>query len=152
VFLTSDYRYDGQSLNSHKPTVQASLYWWRPDNFYAGVWMSRVDFSDLGDPTTSFEVEVYGGRNLHVGRLELLRRLREIPTPIMVDGEIVILQDQSPLKFANVSLATGWSEGDFIEYLNEHVFFWPGKADGPIRYGARLLDPYEGKGPAVLRG
>lgn len=71
VFLTSDYRYEGQSLNSHKPTVQASLYWWRPDNFYAGVWTSRVDFSDLGDPTTSFEVEVYGGRNLHIGRTEL---------------------------------------------------------------------------------
>src|SRR4029453_13014316 len=77
VFFTSDYRYDGQSLSGHEPTVQASLYWWRPDKLYAGVWMSRVDFSDLGDPTTSFEVEVYGGRNLHVGRLELLRRRRE---------------------------------------------------------------------------
>lgn len=71
VFLTSDYRYDGQSLSSHEPTVQASIYWWRPDNLYAGVWISRVDFSDLGDPTTSFEVEVYGGRNLRIGRTEL---------------------------------------------------------------------------------
>jgi uncharacterized protein (TIGR02001 family) len=71
LFLTSDYRYEGQSLNGHRAAVQASLYWWRPDNFYAGVWMSPVDFSDLGDPTTSFEVDVYGGRNLYVGRTEL---------------------------------------------------------------------------------
>lgn len=71
LFLTSDYRYDGQSLNGHQPAVQASLYWWRPDNFYAGVWTSTVDFSELGDPTTSFEVDVYGGRNLQVGRTEL---------------------------------------------------------------------------------
>jgi len=71
LFLTSDYRYDGQSLSGHEPTVQASLYWWRPDQFYAGVWMSGVDFSDLGDPTTSFEVDVYGGRNLYIGRMEL---------------------------------------------------------------------------------
>jgi uncharacterized protein (TIGR02001 family) len=71
LLLTSDYRYDGQSLSDHKPTVQASLYWWRPDNFYAGVWMSGVDLSDLGDATTSFEVDVYGGRNLSVGRTQL---------------------------------------------------------------------------------
>jgi hypothetical protein len=48
-----------KSLTAHEPTVQASLYWWRPDRFYAGLWMSRVDFSDLGDPTTSVEVDVY---------------------------------------------------------------------------------------------
>jgi uncharacterized protein (TIGR02001 family) len=71
VLVTSDYRYDGQSLNDHEPTVQASLYWWRPDKFFAGVWMSGVDFSDLGDPTTSFELDVYGGRNFQVGRTEL---------------------------------------------------------------------------------
>jgi uncharacterized protein (TIGR02001 family) len=71
LFVTNDYRYDGQRVNGHKPTVQGSLYWWRPDNFYAGVWMSPVDFSVLGDPTTSFEVDVYGGRNLDVGRTEL---------------------------------------------------------------------------------
>jgi uncharacterized protein (TIGR02001 family) len=71
LLLTSDYRYDGQSLSDHEPTVQASLYWWRPDNFYAGVWMSGVDFSDLGDATTSFEVDVYAGRNLDVGRTHL---------------------------------------------------------------------------------
>jgi hypothetical protein len=37
LFLTSDYRYEGQSLTGHEPTVQASIYWWRPDRLYAGL-------------------------------------------------------------------------------------------------------------------
>jgi hypothetical protein len=81
----------------------------------------------------------------------LLRQRRETPTPIQVDGEPVILQDQLPLVFANAQLSTEWNEGDFVEFLNEHVFFWPGKADGPIKYGNRLLDHYEDQGPVVLR-
>jgi len=35
------------------------------------VWMSRVDFSDLGDSTTSFEIDVYGGRHFDLGRTQL---------------------------------------------------------------------------------
>lgn len=71
VFLTSDYRYDGVSLTGQRPAPQASLYWWRPDKFYGGVWVSRVDFSDLGDSTTSLEVDVYGGRHFDLGRTQL---------------------------------------------------------------------------------
>ena len=52
---------------------------------------------------------------------------------------------------ANVQLDPTWTEGDFIEFLNEHVFFWPGVKLGPIRYGARLLDHYEEQSPAVIR-
>jgi uncharacterized protein (TIGR02001 family) len=70
LFLASEYRYDGVSLTGHKPTPQLSAYWWRPDKLYGGVWMSRVDFSDLGDPTTSYEVDVYGGRNFDFGRTQ----------------------------------------------------------------------------------
>jgi len=71
IFLTTDYRYDGLSSTGHEPTVQGSLYWWRPDNFYAGVWVSGVDYSDLGDTTTSYEVDVYGGRNFDFGATRL---------------------------------------------------------------------------------
>jgi hypothetical protein len=82
---------------------------------------------------------------------ELLRRRRDEPTRIQVDGDTVILQDQLPLVFASAQLAEGWSEGDFVEFINEHVFFWPGTAHGPIKYGDRLLEHYEEQGPAVLR-
>ena len=71
IFLTSDYRYDGASFTGHEPAVQGSLYWARPDNFYAGVWISAVDFSDLGDTTTSYEVDFYGGRNFDFGQTRL---------------------------------------------------------------------------------
>lgn len=71
VFVTTDYRYDGASFTGHEPTVQGSLYWAGPDPFYAGVWISGVDFSDLGDTTTSYEVDVYGGRNFDFGHTRL---------------------------------------------------------------------------------
>jgi uncharacterized protein (TIGR02001 family) len=67
IFLTSDYRYDGASLTSHEPTVQGSVYWAHPSNSYAGVWVSGVEFSDLGDVTTSYEVDAYAGRHFDVG-------------------------------------------------------------------------------------
>jgi uncharacterized protein (TIGR02001 family) len=71
IFVTTDYRYDGASFTGHEPTVQGSLYWTRTDDLYAGVWVSGVDFSDLGDTTTSYEVDVYGGRNFDFGRTRL---------------------------------------------------------------------------------
>jgi uncharacterized protein (TIGR02001 family) len=71
IFLTTDYRYDGASFTGHEPAVQGSLYWAHPENFYAGVWVSGVDFSDLGDTTTSYEIDMYGGRNFDFGRSRL---------------------------------------------------------------------------------
>lgn len=71
IFLTTDYRYDGASFTGHEPTVQGSLFWARSEKSYAGIWISGVDFSDLGDTTTSYEVDVYGGRNFDFGRTRL---------------------------------------------------------------------------------
>ncbi len=85
------------------------------------------------------------------GELCLLRARRANPRPINVDGQVVVLQDQGPLLFANAQLDAEWTEGDFVEFLNEHVFFWPGIQSGPIKYGERLLSHYEQQGPAVIR-
>ena len=85
------------------------------------------------------------------GELSVLRARRGDQRPLNVDGEAVVLQDQRPLILANAQLDPMWTEGDFIEFLNEHVFFWPGVKSGPIRYGARLLDHYEEQSPAVIR-
>ena len=70
---------------------------------------------------------------------------------ITVEGEPFVLQDQKPLIVANAELQAGWTEADFVEFLNRHVFFWPGVESGPITYGARLLGHYEDDRPAVLR-
>jgi len=65
-----------------------SVFWARPDNFYAGIWASGVDFSDLGDNTTSYEVDIYGGYNFYVRATRLSAELmysafpdKDIPGP-----------------------------------------------------------------------
>lgn len=85
------------------------------------------------------------------GNHEWTERRRREPVAIEVDGETVVLKDQRPLIFANATLEGGWTERDFIRYLNEHVFFWPGTEAGSIKHGARLLARYEQSAPAVLR-
>src|ERR1700733_8701480 len=63
----SQYRYDGVSNSSGKPVAQASLYWWRRDHLFAGVFVSTVDMSAFYDPDTSYEVDLYAGRNWDFG-------------------------------------------------------------------------------------
>jgi hypothetical protein len=84
-------------------------------------------------------------------RPELLRQRRKRPETIRVDGDSVVLQDQAPLVFANIKLPPEWNEGDFVEFLNRHVFFWPGRADDLINSGRRLLNHYETQAPVLLR-
>lgn len=84
-------------------------------------------------------------------RLDLLRERRETHVPVSFDDHIILLKDQRPLIEKNADLAEGWDFGDFVEYLNDHVFFWPGtdtRATGP---GRRLLEHYASEGPAILR-
>jgi hypothetical protein len=38
-----------------------------------------------------------------------------------------------------------------VESLNRRVFFWPGTASGPISYGIRHFERYQGERPIVLR-
>jgi hypothetical protein len=66
------------------------------------------------------------------------------------DGDIV-LKDQKPLIEANTDLQGGWAFADFVRFLNEHVYFWPGTEQAPIGPGRRLLEHYESDGPLVLR-
>jgi hypothetical protein len=69
---------------------------------------------------------------------------------LQVEGETVILHDQNPLIIANAQLEDGWTEGDFVAFLDEHVFFWPGTDTQIVEPGRRLLDHYDGQ-DAVLR-
>jgi uncharacterized protein (TIGR02001 family) len=66
---TTDYRYNGVSYSDSDPALQASVHWWRPDRFYAGVWTSSVDFNDPGH--TSYELDAYAGRHFDAGDTRL---------------------------------------------------------------------------------
>ena len=83
-------------------------------------------------------------------RQDIGTRRRELKT-IVVDGCQLVLKDQKPLVLKNAALAAGWTERDFVAHLDNHVFFWPGGADGPIKHDARLFDSYDAKTTAVLR-
>ena len=83
VTLTSDYRYYGLSNSNNDPAVQASLYVWRPDNWYGGIWLTNVDFLAPGSP--SYEVDLYVGRKFELDAAELSV---EIMTSIFPDDDL----------------------------------------------------------------
>ena len=43
ITYASDYRFDGLSSSDNEPVLQGYAYWWRPDNWFAGVFASEID-------------------------------------------------------------------------------------------------------------
>lgn len=84
-------------------------------------------------------------------RLDLLTQRRPDAVTLSVDGRDVLLRDQSPLHRGNIHFDDGWTLETLVEDLNHRVFFWPGTAAGPIDYGLRHFERYEGERPMVLR-
>jgi hypothetical protein len=78
------------------------------------------------------------------------RRLSHLTIPIG-GGALLQIRDQQPLHPGNVDLHGAWSFEDLVGHLNEHVFFWPGTAEGPIDYGHRHLARYQSENPVLLR-
>ena len=81
----------------------------------------------------------------------LIEERRVSHVPIIVDGERVMLRDQSPLHARNMRLEDGWTLERFIAHLNQRVFFWPGRDTGPNDYGWRHFGRYEVESPVVVR-
>jgi uncharacterized protein (TIGR02001 family) len=69
VDWTSDYRYTGASESDRHAVPQGGLHWAAPDNFYAGVFASGVDFRDFRN--TSYEVDLYTGKHLYFDNNDL---------------------------------------------------------------------------------
>lgn len=98
-------------------------------------------------------------RQLHPAR-ELLHRAgepqrarqhRPASVSIEVDGEILHIRDQAPLKRGNLALSSDWMFEDVVELLNSRVFFWPGTARGPVPSGERHFLRYADEAVAILR-
>ena len=64
VTVASDYRVDGYSNSARRPAFETSLYLWRPDNLYAGIFTSNVKMNAPGSP--SWEIDYYLGKNFDV--------------------------------------------------------------------------------------
>jgi uncharacterized protein (TIGR02001 family) len=69
VAVTSDYRFRGVSQNDKDPAPQASVNWTGPEGFYAGTWLSKVNFQGFLDDGvsmsdhTSLETDFYAGKH-----------------------------------------------------------------------------------------
>ena len=62
VDWTSDYRFNAASESDRHSVIQGGLHWAAPDDFYAGVFMSHVDFDDYRG--TGTEIDLYGGKHI----------------------------------------------------------------------------------------
>lgn len=85
------------------------------------------------------------------GRPEVVRSKRRHSEMVQVRGDVVHIRDQAPLHAGNTALSGGWLIEDFIQCLNQKVFFWPGTSRGPIAYGIRHYERYREEAPVILR-
>jgi len=69
VAVTSDYRYRGITQDSKEATPQGSINWSGPEGFYAGTWLSKVNWDGMNDP--SFEMDLYAGKHTDLGGTDL---------------------------------------------------------------------------------
>jgi uncharacterized protein (TIGR02001 family) len=69
VDWTTDYRFAGASESDRHGVPQGGLHWAAPDNLYAGVFVSAVDFRDFR--RTSVEIDLYGGKHVYFDNNDL---------------------------------------------------------------------------------
>jgi len=84
------------------------------------------------------------------GHPHLQRTQRSGSLTVVVDGEPVRIRDQDPLRAANCRLDGGFSFEDLLDLLNQHVFFWPGSNEQPVRSGRNHFARYAAREDAVV--
>ena len=70
------------------------------------------------------------------------RCLRHDSDVVSINGVKVHIRDQAPLHAGHMSLCHNTTYTEFIEFLNQHVYFWPGTCAGPNDYGIRHFARY----------
>jgi hypothetical protein len=78
-----------------------------------------------------------------------LRRLNHMS--VTTTNGVVVIRDQRPLVNGAIEFEEGWDLARFVKYVNQHVFFWPGTAVGPISPGLNHFERYRAECPAILR-
>lgn len=104
VMLTSDYRYQGISSTDNGPAMQGYVYWWRPDNTYAFVFATQVDYGYAQSP--NYELDLALGKHL-----DLADKKTRLTAEVMAT---VFPDDETPgptLNFVQVKAAARRTEG-----------------------------------------
>lgn len=84
------------------------------------------------------------------GRLNRNRERRREPETVRLNGTMITIRDQQPLREKNCDLQGSWSFADLVEHLNRHVYFWPGNEGGPVRAGKSHFGRYRDDDVIVL--
>ena len=77
------------------------------------------------------------------------RRLEHLTIPAS-EGD-ALLRDQKPLIEGAIAFEKGWDLARFIQYVNQHVFFWPCRPSGPMDPGMNHFERYRSESPVLLR-
>jgi hypothetical protein len=85
------------------------------------------------------------------GNQQWLTRKRVETIAVNVDKKLIDIRDQQPLYPGKTHLENGWTFERLVQELNERVFFWPGKIEGPISYGQRHYERYINESPKIMR-
>ena len=84
-----------------------------------------------------------------------VRVRRKVAETITVDGRQIMLRDQRPLSENSIAFVGGFTFPEFVEFLNQRVFFWAGNDLGPAggakTYGLNHFKTYKDERPAILR-
>lgn len=109
----------------------------------------RLNFTSIRDRRAlmSTKLLVDGSRyaSLLVGR-------RITSTTIRINGMVLQIRDQRPLRPGSLQLQGGTTLQRYLDELNRRVFLWPGTATGPVSPGRRHFDHYRREdGVVVLR-
>ena len=76
---------------------------------------------------------------------------REEHLRVRTNEGTMLIRDQKPLVSGAIEFEEGWDLMRFVEYVNQHVFFWPGTAVGPINPGLNHFQRYRAECPVILR-
>ena len=111
VTLTSDYRYQGVSSSNKHAAFQGVVHHFRPDGWYAGLFVSEVDYGYPQSP--DYELDFYGGRTLKLdAKTDLkLQALATIfpdnktpgPTFNFIQGGMSLIRKEGPLTLTGLS-------------------------------------------------
>lgn len=119
LWLVSDYRYQGVSSTNRQPAIQGVVHYFRPDGWYAGLFVSQVDYGYAQSP--DYELDFYGGKTLKLNpktdiKLQVLATTfpdNKTPGPTFdfIQGGVSLIRREGP--FLLTGLTTYVPEGSY---------------------------------------
>ena len=85
------------------------------------------------------------------GRTDLLNRHRRGDLELQCGTQSITVRDQDRLVLASQDLEPGVSLADYIAYLNQWVYFWPGDWRGPASRAKGLAEATGREEVAIIR-